>query len=577
VIHRTLSRKVRSLTTLVVCLATIGAGGALAGSAAASPVPVTTFTPQLTYLGTINMSSLGSSSSASQAAPSAGGFRAVDNQILAHRPGSSSSASRLGRAAPDTSVTTSNVPGEYGFTGITGYQQAQANSATPFPDLEPPDQGLCAGYGDVGEFVNNAFTVYQPYGQHLLPVIPSYELFKQPSTAFLSDPRCHYDAATQRWFLTEFVVGSSSAPSEQFIDVSTTSDPTGTYMVWEIDTTDASTAGCPCFGDYDELGLDQNGVYITTDEFPDSGAGYNGVIIYAISKELLETYLQSGIAPVPVAYRLTADQFGQPYIVSPTSTPPRAAWAPNTEYFVESNGNAFADDHLAVYALHNTSLLAQPGVPSLYEAYISSEPYAFPPDAQQKPGPIPLGHSVGDPLGPIQTDFDAVMQTTYVGGNVYAELDTATLAGNTAAAWFVIKPTWTGGTLAATIPAQGYVDSAGTYLMYPAIGVNSAGNGYMAFSLTNPTSYYPSSAYIDFGPAGASGPIHVAQSGSAPEDGFTCYAAFVGPNYGGCRWGDYSAAVAMGSNIYMASEMITPVDRDYLTNWDTFVYRAPAP
>ena len=69
----------------------------------------------------------------------------------------------------------------------------------------------------------------------------------------------------------------------------------------------------------------------------------------------------------------------------------------------------------------------------------------------------------------------------------------------------------------------------------------------------------------------------IAAQGVAPEDGFTCYAAFVGPFYGGCRWGDYSMGVAMGSKIYLATEYIPPDSRDYLTNWGTFVWNAPAP
>ncbi len=98
----------------------------------------------------------------------------------------------------------------------------------------------------------------------------------------------------------------------------------------------------------------------------------------------------------------------------------------------------------------------------------------------------------------------------------------------------------------------------------------------MTFSLSG-TAYYPSAAYIAFGPNGATGPVRIAQPGAAPEDGFTCYAAFVGPNYGGCRWGDYSAAVAVGRQIYMATEMIPPTSRDQLTNWGTYVWNAPAP
>ena len=551
------------------------------GVAMASPIPVTTFTPKLKLVGTVNLSELASPNSATSPSTTAGdmgaasgtSFRAVDNQVIQYGTKARANGALMPSATtPSTTVSDENVPGESGFVGITGYDQALANGNL---DLEPPDQGLCAGGGYVGEFINNAFSVYQPDGAHLLPVIPSYELFKQPSSDFFSDPRCHYDAATQRWFLQEFIVGSGNSPSLEFIAVSNTSDPTGTYTVWSINTTDKNTAGCPCFGDYDEFGADANGIYITTDEFSSAGSAYNGVIIYAISKELLETYANTGIPPVPVAYRLTSDAFGQPYIVSPTSTPPGAAFAPDTEYFVESNGNAFSDDHLIVYALRDTSLLAQPGVPPMYRTEVASEGYSFPPDATQEAGPIPLGKSVGDPEGQIQADFDSVMQTTYTGGHVYAELDSGTSSGTDEAAWFILTP-HAGNALTATVANQGYVDVPGENLIYPAIGVDSAGDGYMTFALSGPD-YFPSAAYTAFGPTGAAGPVRIAQPGADPEDGFTCYAAFVGPNYGGCRWGDYSAAVAVGRTIYMGTEMIPPTSRDYLTNWGTYLWSAPAP
>jgi hypothetical protein len=548
-----------------------------ATAATSSAVNVRTFYPTLTDLGTVNFSQLSTAAAAAaarvKAAPAiSAGWRVVDNHAATFEAKQGSSTTRAGVHTP---VTGTNVKGESGFVGMTGYDQAVANGGV---DLEPPDQGLCAGQGLIGEFINNSFSVYKPDGSHQLGVLPSYALFKQPSTAFMSDPRCHYDAPTQRWFLTEFVVGSSTAPSLQFIDVSNTSDPTGTYTVWSIDTTDLSNPGCPCFGDYDELGVDNNGVYITTDEFPDGPGGYNGVIMYAVSKSLLETFATTGIAPIPIAYRLTSDPFGQPYIVSPTSTPPGALFAPDTEYFVESNGDAFQDDHLMVYALNDTSLLASPGLPpppSLYRVRVKSEPYSFPPDALQMRGPIPLGRSVQDPLGQLEADFDAVMQTTYVNGHVYAELDTGTASGNDAAAWFVLTPNLSsGGTLTATLDHEGYVAVNGASLIYPAIGVDRNGSGYMAFALSG-TSYHPSAAYVAIGPAGVTGPVRIAMPGANPEDSFTCYAAFVGPDYGGCRWGDYSAAVAMGNKIYMATEMIPPTSRDYLTNWGTLVWSAP--
>jgi hypothetical protein len=275
-------------------------------------------------------------------------------------------------------------------------------------------------------------------------------------------------------------------------------------------------------------------------------------------------------------YRVTQDYFGQPYHISPASSPPGAKFAPETEYFVESNGDAVSDDHLAVYALQDTSLLASPAPPPMVSTEIKTQKLTSPPDATQKNGPIPLGDANQDPEGQIQSDFDAIQEVTYTGGQLYAEASTAMSNGTVGAAWFELEPTSTSTGVTATVTAQGYVRVGSQNLIYPVIAVNPSGDGYMAFALSGPK-YYPSAAYITFTPAGPSGNVMVAAPGAAPEDGFTCYAAFVGPFYGGCRWGDYSMGVAMGSKIYLATEYIPPSSRDYLTNFGTFIWNAPAP
>jgi hypothetical protein len=190
--------------------------------------------------------------------------------------------------------------------------------------------------------------------------VGSATAFRQPTSGFFSDPRCYYDAPTQRWFFREFIVGAFNSrgklvtPSTEFEAVSNTPDPTSTYTIWSWDTSDASTPGCPCFGDYDNFGADANGIYVATDEFGIDSGAFNGVIIYAISKEQIETVARTGIIPTIFAYRLTHDPFGKPYVVAPSSTPPGARYAPNIEYFVESNSNKVSDDRLLVYALTDT-------------------------------------------------------------------------------------------------------------------------------------------------------------------------------------------------------------------------------
>jgi hypothetical protein len=558
-------------------------------STVSTVVKAPTFNPPLTEVGQVNLSALAASehttrvatrpqgSAISRSASSTARYRTVDNAIVSYGPRVRATNNPNPATTP---LSTTNVPGEVGFSAMGGVQQA---GTTGGEDLEPPDQGLCAGGGYVMEFINNALAIYNEYGEQLVAPVGSASAFLQPTSDFFSDPRCYYDAPTQRWFFQEFIVGAFNAsgqlvtPSTQFEAVSNTPDPTGTYTVFSWDTSDSATKNCPCFGDYDNLGADDNGIYVATDEFGIVG-GFNGVIIYAISKEQIETAAATGILPTVFAYRLTRDPFGQPYVVAPTSTPPGAHFASNTEYFVESNSNAESDDHLMVYALHDTSLLGAPAAPTMYRTEVTAEGYSFPPDATQKAGPRPLGKSYQDPAGGIQADFNAEMEPTFRGGDIYAELDTGTASGSDAIDWFILKPKLAGHTLAlsATVAYQGVVAVKGTSLIYPYTAVDAAGVGYLLFSLSGPSNY-PSPAYISYGPTGPTGPVIVATAGAAPDDGFTCYAAFVGPSYGGCRWGDYSMGVVMGNRVYMGAEMIPQGYRDLLSNWGTYIWSAPPP
>jgi hypothetical protein len=95
----------------------------------------------------------------------------------------------------------------------------------------------------------------------------------------------------------------------------------------------------------------------------------------------------------------------------------------------------------------------------------------------------------------------------------------------------------------------------------------------MVFTLTGPD-YFPSAAYIPItlsGGVAASG-IRRAAAGTAPDDGFTCYAPFGPPG----RWGDYSAAVAVRDDaVWIATEYISNKKRDQNTNWGTFIGMLP--
>lgn len=586
-------------TTYLTVVATIVSASALAiappGSSAQTKVPqrpaggvinVRVDELPLTVVGHVNLSAVASAqvrahlsvsrqgaAISASAARSRARFRLID-KFVARRP--AGKPTTVVRPAT-TGLSTTNVRGEIGFSGLGGIQQAAASGF----DLEPPDQGLCAGGGYVMEFINDAMAIYDEFGDQLLAPISAASAFDSPGVAF-SDPRCYYDSATQHWFFQELTLGRFNSagrlvtPSREYEAVSDTQDPTQGFTVYSWQTTDTTGPDCPCFGDYDNLGADNNGIYVSTIELNLTTGNLNGQVIYAISKQQLELGHRIGLTPVVFAYHLTKDETGLPDVVAPASTPPGARFAPNTEYFVESNDNAENDHHLVVYALHDTTLMAGFTAPSMYRTTLTSEPYVFPVNAVQKPGPRPLGTSFQEPAGGIQADFDAEMEPTYTGGKLYAQLDTGTASGANAVDWFILRPALSGTRLNATVLRQGTVAVKDTSLLYPYTTVNAHGVGYLLFSLSGPN-HFPSPAYIRYEANGPVGPVIEATPGATPDDSFGCYPAFVGPFNGGCRWGDYSMGAMMGGRVYMATEFIPPGFRDTLTNWGTFIWSAPPP
>ena len=261
-----------------------------------------------------------------------------------------------------------NVKGARGFDGITAAINGAANSPIipgGIGDVSPPDQALAVGPSTAGtaivEYVNNTLNIYSPSGRTLLGAVPSYQIYGLTPDAFLSDPRAYRDPQTGHWFLTQFIFGDgiTSPLSTQFIAVSQTTSPFGPYTTFSIDTSDSgnTAGGCPCLGDFDQVGTDNSGFYIATNEFSVDGPFFNGSVIYAMSKSVLISAAQSFGFPPPVVQVYVVSDLTDPfaaYHLSPSTVTDGSA-APNTEYFVESNSNLNFGNGLEVFALLRTA------------------------------------------------------------------------------------------------------------------------------------------------------------------------------------------------------------------------------
>ena len=530
---------------------------------------------------------------------------------------STHSKSNAPRIVPgQASAIASSNPGEFGFTGVTFQNHRDADNGNQTSDT-PPDQGLCAGSGEVIEPVNTTFSIYSTSGQ-LASGPTSLTVFftgqheidrsANPPTfgPFLTDPRCYFDPAAHRFVMTILQVPFTSdgnffnGRSDVLIAVSNGSNPTTNPADWtffKLNTTDdggpsndgsgnimPDNPGCPCFGDQPLLGADKYGIYITTNEFSTLGPEFNGAQVYAISKSALFSgslkYQAFHGAPIPLAE-------GFAYSLQPAASPSAADWNTDnhgTEYLLSAlDFDATTDNRIAVWALTNTKSLDDPtpAVTMTAPSIVASETYGQPPNAQQKKGPVPFGNSLGEREEQLATNDDRMNQVVLAAGKLWSGVNTVIRTSNGASAstdrsgiaYFVVTPsTPSATTVAGTIAKQGYVALGNNdNVFFPSIGVNSAGQGVMTFSIAG-QHYFPSAGYTTLDAVHGAGPVHIAAAGAAPTDDISGYQAFGGD--GVARWGDYSAAVAdANGSIWIATEFIPggfgfP---QYLNNWGTFV------
>jgi hypothetical protein len=509
---------------------------------------------------------------------------------------------------PGAPIVGGQLPGFAGFRGLTHLDQLNAGtgvySDTQF-SLEPPDQALCVGRGFVLEGVNEAFRVFTTGGNALTQPISYSQFFGIPPEIvrtnppsfgpFISDPKCYFDPATHHWFMTqlEFGVDQTSGafgpPSDLLVAVSKTSDPRGAWWLYKVITTDDGTSGtpvhsgCPCFGDQPLIGADKNGFYVSTNEYGITSTAYHGSQLYAFSKSGLETGANGNVVHIDAAQMTTSLPNGGLAVSVQPATSPTAQWASahnGTAYFASvtdwSVGPALGQgaNRILAWAMTNTASLntASPSV-NLAFRVIPSEFYTQPPNATQKPGPRPLGTSLGNPLLLIATNDDRTNQVVFADGKLWTGVNTSVRQGDGPArsgiAFFVVRPSMSGGGFSANMAAQGYLSARGAHIYFPSIGVTAAGKAVMAFSLSG-RHFFPSAAYAPIR-HGHAGPIYIAGRGKLPEDGFTGYKAEGGN--GVARWGDYSAAVAdPNGRIWMGAEYIPNAPRSQLANWGTFVW-----
>jgi hypothetical protein len=479
-----------------------------------------------------------------------------------------------------------------GFNGLSHLDQRNANNGNQF-SIEPPNPSIAAGNGYLLEGVNDAIQIYSNSGTPTLPtVLSSNQLFGlSPALnratgvngVYFTDMRVFFDSIYNRWFIIQRtqdndVFGNPLNSSHLYIAASQSADPTAYYNIYVMDTTNPSHPGCPCIDDYPQIGGDQYGLYIAWNEYNAPSLQFLDAAILSLSK----VSLASGASAPAAVQTIVPYVTGLEFAIQPATTPPGASnylASGGLEYFVSTTHLFGIGNQVAVWAMYNTSSLntltptATPAL-TLTQIAVPVLPYVSADVANQRPGPTPLGTSLGAPLEYLDGGDPRVQSLSYAGGSLYLTLSTGVNDQNgtwvVGGAYIVLSPTFRSGVLAARVVNQGYLVVNSNHLLRPAIAVNAKGVGSIAVTLVGP-SWYPSAAVIPFtGMLSTPATIQLAATGALPEDGFTGYSSFGGN--GVARWGDYNSAVAVSDgSIWMAIEYIGNYPRTVNANWNTFL------
>ena len=202
-----------------------------------------------------------------------------------------------------------------GATGVKGLNAVDSASmpTNPLGDIEPPDQGLCAGNGYVVETNNiGEIMVFNTALGRQSGTIPLDTVMGLTSRAWSSggDPSCEYDPSNGgHWFITEMASADPESAGGAFngcfagatntcyeaIAVTQGSSPFGPYHVYFLNANynPSEPGNGSLLNDFGKIGLTRDAFLLFYDEFPLKGGGmgnglFNGAQEFAFDKNQLE-------------------------------------------------------------------------------------------------------------------------------------------------------------------------------------------------------------------------------------------------------------------------------------------------
>lgn len=381
----------------------------------------------------------------------------------------------------------------------------------------PPDTVMAPGPNHVVEAVNAGFAVYSKSGSNLVGYT-TFVAFFAPVTpvgwaGFMFDPRILYSVENGKFVMLTLGIDQVNMTSYFFIAVSQSSDPTGAWWIWCVNTNSGFTPDA--WLDFAGLGADTWGIYVTGNYFYWIG-GYKYSTIISLNPAMFTGGSSNGWQFVDLQWPSSSHAFSvQPAL--PLSV------AGGQETFFVNSWSGFGSQ-LLLWTLTGD----RTNSPNLARAVVNVNSYSA------------LGENVDQPGS--ATDIDGgdarIMNAFYAQRRLYTTLTNDTNGNATSSGAFLAKLNVDSHLSEWNVTLDG---GSGWYYFFPAVAIGDAVSTSPPVSVFLSWTYpalvqYASAAVKTYAgpPADTSGPFPSIAFGLGP------YVALDSNNRN--RWGDYSGA-----------------------------------
>jgi Abnormal spindle-like microcephaly-assoc'd, ASPM-SPD-2-Hydin len=212
-----------------------------------------------------------------------------------------------------------------------------------FCNCMPPDNDGAPGLTQYTQYVNLTYQVFDKSGNTLLGPLAGNSFWSgfggSCQTDNSGDPIIRFDAAAQRWVVSQFAI-NGSAPDFECVAVSTTSDATGSYNRYAFPFN--------AFPDYPKMGVWPDAYYFTFNDFTISGSSFISANVCAADRSKMLTGATATIQCFQPANTMAGNpSFGMLPSDLDGAAPP-ATGTPNFIMELDADGNSA----LSMYAFH---------------------------------------------------------------------------------------------------------------------------------------------------------------------------------------------------------------------------------